>query len=1506
MLLRMYRNMIEWIRILVALISTVSLPGVTGYSLIAVRYSVSYVYDYSNPSFDVMDLMSAQNKEAVITASYSRQEAVITASYNCLIRDFVSSRKALSPSHTLPFNDITVSTVKQFLGAVGSKLAANLNMTKVYDSGSGNLMVGEERSGEISTWSTTKAPEITETGGTTGTELLLTEDWSVTDEEEASENKRSDRFTTPYPTTVGEVTEPLETEPLILSTEQGTTTEKGDESTTTGYWTYEVTREVTDEATEVARETTRPVTEEPVTERVTTEGLMTERETTEEAASERETTERVRTEEAATERETTRPFSDGTEQKTEEDGVMTDGPTGGVETTTLVYYTTYPVTEEGTDSIETEEETDGTNPVTEPTKPVTEPTEPVTEEATKPVTEPTEPATGPVTEEATEYETDEATEEYTVWTEPTRPQTEMTQERTEMTQERTEMTQERTEESGERTDKTEEARTRTEEWVTGATEEWVTGATEEWVTGATEEWVTGVTEEWVTDLTEPTEERTEPTEERTEATEERTEATEERTEATEERTEATEERTEATEERTEATEERTEATEERTEATEERTEATEERTEATEERTEATEERTEATEERTEATEERTEATEERTEATEERTEATEERTEATEERTEATEERTEATEERTEATEERTEATEERTEATEERTEATEERTEATEERTEATEERTEATEERTEATEERTEATEERTEATEERTEATEERTEATEERTEATEERTEATEERTEATEERTEATEERTEATEERTEATEERTEATEERTEATEERTEATEERTEATEERTEATEERTEATEERTDATEGVTEVTEERTEATEERTDVTEGVTGVTETVTKEWSDFWRTEEEWTEEWITEDERTEESTEDSLTGQTEPITFRTVISEDSTDGSDATKTEELVTGALTTEPATATQSVALSQCEHESFAASQEGRQGPSCQPDGRYYPQQCENTRIVDDGLLRKTLKSGCLSLLTIRSFGARDGLGLSVRVWLGFGLGGYLCRYSLFLSQSPSFFLNLLLYFSSYVVKKLFVTGEVTETAALTTSAPVGDNCWQALRNSISQLAYNKDQFLPACQENGNFQRGQCQGTMCWCVEEVTGAMIEGTSKPGVIDCQLYIEGVCPKFVRSFNTPFRCSNKCNSDSMCYGSSKCCDTPCGRDCVLPQLPATTKEGLCPALTSTNYLFQEEDQCQLKCVNDGACSGQEKCCFNGCGYECKQPSFDTQVYCSPVEPIYRGSIQAPRTDGLVEGDVVSISCDEGFELQGSSEIRCTAEGEWDVEPPICKRRECPEIESLDYGRVFIGSSGRSYGNRIAFICDPGYYLTGSEVRSCLADGNWSGTDAICTRGVVSRRECPEIESLDYGRVFIGSSGRSYGNRIAFICDPGYYLTGSEVRSCLADGNWYPALGWYCDAMCEGGNRGGFCGGVLSHHLQIHPVPLWNLYNITGGHVVSNSNRQPIKTRHLGHVTAYHPIRDTPVSTMPDRFHRPAQRVGEWVSMPVA
>ena len=61
------------------------------------------------------------------------------------------------------------------------------------------------------------------------------------------------------------------------------------------------------------------------------------------------------------------------------------------------------------------------------------------------------------------------------------------------------------------------------------------------------------------------------------------------------------------------------------------------------------------------------------------------------------------------------------------------------------------------------------------------------------------------------------------------------------------------------------------------------------------------------------------------------------------------------------------------------------------------------------------------------------KKTLKSGCLSLLTIRSFGARDGLGLSVRVWLGFGLRGRLGLSILY--QMPFSLLELAMWLRGY---------------------------------------------------------------------------------------------------------------------------------------------------------------------------------------------------------------------------------------------------------------------------------------------------------------------------------------------------------------------------------------------------------------------------------------------------------------------------------------
>jgi len=40
-----------------------------------------------------------------------------------------------------------------------------------------------------------------------------------------------------------------------------------------------------------------------------------------------------------------------------------------------------------------------------------------------------------------------------------------------------------------------------------------------------------------------------------------------------------------------------------------------------------------------------------------------------------------------------------------------------------------------------------------------------------------------------------------------------------------------------------------------------------------------------------------------------------------------------------------------------------------------------------------------------------------------------------------------------------------------------------------------------------------------------------------------------------------------------------------------------------------------------------------------------------------------------------------------------------------------------------------------------------------SYEDTCSFTCNTGYELTGSDTRNCRSDGNWSGTESMCSIG---------------------------------------------------------------------------------------------------------------------------------------------------------
>ncbi|XDV41607.1 hypothetical protein PO909_010443 [Leuciscus waleckii] len=251
--------------------------------------------------------------------------------------------------------------------------------------------------------------------------------------------------------------------------------------------------------------------------------------------------------------------------------------------------------------------------------------------------------------------------------------------------------------------------------------------------------------------------------------------------------------------------------------------------------------------------------------------------------------------------------------------------------------------------------------------------------------------------------------------------------------------------------------------------------------------------------------------------------------------------------------------------------------------------------------------------------------------------------------------------------------------------------------------------------------------------------------------------------------------------------------------------------------DCVEIYIKRTQDEG---KWNDESCLKKKTALCYTaSCKDDSCVSGQGECvetinshtcsCFKGCyGERCEHV-----VKCKPneVTPAGHASVQCFHPKGNFSYDShCEYSCEEGYELKGSSTTRCTSTTEWSSKPPTCQLIQCPELIKPQEGEMQCNHPmGRfSYQSTCEFVCKEGYKLRDnrSSTLFCGATGRWNDSQPTCE---IVKCKPEDLTPPDHATVQCSdTTDFSYDSQCEYSCEEGYELKGSSTTRCTSTTEW--------------------------------------------------------------------------------------------------
>ncbi|XP_066451079.1 P-selectin-like [Eleutherodactylus coqui] len=227
------------------------------------------------------------------------------------------------------------------------------------------------------------------------------------------------------------------------------------------------------------------------------------------------------------------------------------------------------------------------------------------------------------------------------------------------------------------------------------------------------------------------------------------------------------------------------------------------------------------------------------------------------------------------------------------------------------------------------------------------------------------------------------------------------------------------------------------------------------------------------------------------------------------------------------------------------------------------------------------------------------------------------------------------------------------------------------------------------------------------------------------------------------------------------------------------------------------------------------SHVFEEyrfESICKFTCEEGFQLRGSNSLLCQHSGEWSEPIPKCTAVPCIALQSPEHGEVNCSHAFGEYRyKSICNITCDQGFELEGSPSLFCQNTGEWSESTPSCLAVSCRSLQSPSHGNMICSDTFGTfqYNSVCNFSCDEGFELTGTKSLTCQNKGEWSESIPTC-----KAVPCKTLQSPENGKVNCSDEFGEYRYKSIcnVTCEEGFELQGSPSFLCQNTGEWSESI----------------------------------------------------------------------------------------------